>query len=77
MLHLVSCSEDFVGRIVGNQTNGNNSFLGVFDVVVKDEVRQVAIIVLDSPDVKKDVDTLREFVAKEYDKGENIITRIE
>ena len=77
MLHLVSCSEDFIGGGVGNQTPSDNSFLGVFDIVVKDEVRPVAIIVLDSPDVKKDVDALREFVTKEYGKRENIITRIE
>ena len=77
MLHLVLYSEDFLGDSVGNQTPSSKSFLGVFDIVVKDEVRPIAIIVLDSPDIKKDVDTLREFVTKEYGKRENIITRIE
>lgn len=56
----------FVGGKIGKSTSEGETYLGVFELDLGGEKRPIVIIVLDSKDIKKDIDILRNSVISEY-----------
>lgn len=56
----------FVGGKIGKSTSAKETYVGIFELDLQGEKRPIAIIVLGSSDVKKDVETLRSLVTDEY-----------
>lgn len=65
--------KEFVGGKIGKSTSAEETYVGVFEVPFNNEVRPIVIIILGSKDIKKDVDTMREFIKSEYGKKEESI----
>lgn len=64
--NLYSADTFFVGGKVGKTTAAAETMLAVFDIPVYGTMRPVAFVVLGSNDVRKDIDTLRSMVMREY-----------
>ncbi len=57
---------EFVGGKIGKSTSAKETYVGVFEMKIGEEVRPIVIVVLGSEDIKKDVDTMREYIKEKY-----------
>lgn len=60
----------FIGGKIGKSTSAAETYVGVFSPSFGGVKRTLVFVVLGSSDIKKDIDTLREYVSKTY--GEDV-----
>ena len=58
--------DEFVGGKIGKSTSAKETYAGVFEIPIGNEVRPIAIVVLGSEDIKKDIDSLRALIQEKY-----------
>ncbi len=57
---------EFVGGKIGKSTSAKETYVGVFEIKIGEEVRPIVIVILGSEDIKKDVDTMRKYIREKY-----------
>ncbi len=57
---------EFVGGKIGKSTSAKETYVGVFEMKIGEEVRPIVIVILGSEDIKKDVDTMRGYIRAKY-----------
>ncbi|PIR44207.1 hypothetical protein COV23_01115 [Candidatus Wolfebacteria bacterium CG10_big_fil_rev_8_21_14_0_10_31_9] len=65
-LNIFSNDPEFVGGKIGLSSSAKNTGLFIFNTPISGEYRNIAIIVLNSDNLKQDVNTIREYIKRTY-----------